>query len=271
MRWFLLIFFNFYLFFLIFPELIFAQVFKPGSKVFNSEVDGLWELGEVNVTYYLAAMPAEFNQPVSYVVAEINQNDFLVGQGLELSFSVKQEFLFQFSFKCETVETLVGFDQPYLVVFAGEELIHLEEDLGLCGQLQKRYFLLPAGERIYLYFGQMGDLVAPTTITIEELSLFTRLVQATRTITPTLVLPSPRPTFNYPSPAVYNWNEPIIPTGQVLGVVDDQPHSNFWSGLPAYFPYLVGLFVSLISLPLLILVSAWFGNLKFRKEKNEQD
>ncbi|MFZ5437911.1 MAG: hypothetical protein ACOZAK_02565 [Patescibacteria group bacterium] len=272
MKRFLLIFLNCYLFFAIFPNFIFAQVFNPSSKVFNSDLDGLWEFGTVNVAYRLSVMPAEFSQPISYVVTEINQSDFLVGHGLELNFSVKEEFLFQFSFNCETVETLVGFDQPYLVIFIGEELIALEEDLALCGQLQKRYFLLPAGEKISLYFGQMGDLTAPTTITIEELGLFTRLVQPTKEIASTLVLPSPRPTFSYPSPAVYNWNEPMVTTGQALGVTDDQTtHSSFWLWLSDYFPYLVGLFVFLISLPLLILVSAWFSNLKLRKEKNEQD
>ncbi len=271
MRWFLGVFFNYYLFFAIFPGIIFAQVFKPNSEFFNNDLDGLWELGEVNAAYRLAALPTEFNQLVSYIVAEINQNNFLVGRGLELSFSVEEEFLFQFSFNCETVETLAGFDQPYLVVFAGEELIDLEEDLGLCGQLQKRYFLLPAGEKIYLYFGQMGDLTAPTTITIEELGLFTRLVQPTKAITPTLILPSAEPKLSYPSQAVYNWNEPMDPTSQVLGSVDERSSSSFWSRLPDYFPYLVGLFVFLVSLSLLILVSAWFSNLKLRKEKNEQD
>lgn len=289
-KWLWGIFLNFYLFFFIWPIFIFAQVFEPEVQLFNNGLDGMWEFSEIIKNHQLPIKPAVFNQPINFTKTEINRGNFLVNNGLLIDFSTTREFLFQFSFNCETEEQLKGFDQPYLVVFYGNELIHQEDDLSLCGKQQSRYFLLPATQKIYLYFGQMGDLEVETTVNIEEIELFTKPITSEKTaisttllaqspisqtlpttkISPVAHLQTPQPTLIYPSPAIYNFNEKKPPTGEVLGETTEQEQSSFLLLLPDYFPYLVGLLVFLISLPLLILLSDLLSKLRLRKEKNEQ-
>src|SRR5690606_16099208 len=138
-----LIIFIFSLFFLIFPGFIFAQVFYPETETFNSSLDGCWEFSEVVSDYVVSDIDEENLSPLTFTVSKTNSGDFLVNNQTTINFSLNQlknleNIYFEFSFECESSEDLAGFDQPYLVLFYGEELIYKQSDLGLCATPQTR-------------------------------------------------------------------------------------------------------------------------------------
>ncbi|MCC6711503.1 MAG: hypothetical protein IT416_04105 [Candidatus Pacebacteria bacterium] len=281
-----LIIFIFGLFFLIYPRFIFAQVFSPETVAFDSSLDGCWEFGEV-VNNYLVTEVNETNLlTLNFTTSKESNGDFLVNNKTSINFSLNQlenleNIFFEFSFECETSEDLIGFDQPFLVLFYGDELIYKETDLQLCFSTQTRSFLLPVNNSNELIFfaGNNGDLENSTTVEFSNFSLFYKPVVVVKnsnalsiipTTVPANIVPShhlapPYPTINK---VIHNLNKKPEITGQVLGEKTAQPLT-FKDYLPPYFYLIVGLLVTVLSLPIFISLSGRCFNLFSRKEKNE--
>lgn len=272
---------NFYLFFLVSVKLIFAQEFYPGAETFNSELDGYWEIGPVVTGYQKAEALAEYQQVVTFTTTETNLDNLLPHHYLILQpvlTSPSADLFFSFSFYCETTETLTGFDQPYLLVFYQQKLIGKEENLSWCGAWQKRYFLLPAFEanaEISLYFGEMGDLLAPTKVEIKELKLLEKksavVVTTGVDVSPTANNVNKQISVDYPiNKTLHNWNEKpsVSSAGQVLA--DQTEKLSFKDYLPPYLPVLIGVLSLALSLPLFMWVSDLLVKLFLKKgTKNE--
>jgi hypothetical protein len=271
-------FLNFYLFFYIYPINIFAQQFNPSIDLFNSELDGFWEIGLDDDSYQVKEKNSNYQKEINFNINESHLSDFLVGNSLEIDFSIDRkykDFLFNFSFICSTDEYTVGFDQPFLIVYLGDELIFKESNLFFCDEEKTHYFLLPNNnKKIYFFYGETGDLENKTTVEIEDINL---------SVKEDLIFSSPTPIIkkdesqtklekiNYPSfSEIHNFNEkkPLV-NDDVLGVTDEKKDQSFIDSLPDYFPFLVGIFVFIITFPVFTLLSFLFDKLKNRKEKNE--
>jgi len=274
------IIFNFYLFFLVSTKLIFAQEFQPGIELFNSELDGYWEIGPVVTGYQKTEALTNYQELVPFTTVENNLDNLMLHHHLLIQpvvVSEREALFFSFSFYCETTETLTGFDQPYLLVFYQQKLIGKEEDLTLCGAWQKRYFLLPAFDaknELILYFGEMGDLLAPTKIEVKELKLLgKKLVPVVNTgieVSSTLNNVKTKQDIAYPiNKTLHNWNEKPVASagGQVLA--DRTEKLSFKDYLPPYLPILLGALVMAVSLPLFMWVSDLLVKLFF-KERNKK-
>lgn len=281
MKWVCIFFFNFYLFFIIFPINIFAQEFKPTTSIFNSYLDGMWEIGKVSDEYQFSDSLEGYKKEINFSSTETSTGDFLVNNSLKIDFLIDQkqpDFLFTFSYSCSTSENVTGFDQPFLIIFSGNKLIFKESNLSKCIKEQDESFLLPNNkEELILFFGEMGDMENETIVEIRDIGIFVKdkVKEAVIIPTPTKSHTTARE-INYPtsySPTIQtvnNWNEKKPLKGEVLGETTEKNEKNFLSNLPEYFPFLVGFLVFIFSFPLFTLLSFLLSRFNSRKEKTNE-
>lgn len=142
-----------------------SESFDPTKVLYESERDGLWEFGE--------GQEVELNSK--------KNADYLVNNETVLDFSLDEtkNLWLGFELEVDTEETLLGFDDPALVVFLNDELVWKKSALELCdaGKCDWLLHKVDLGEvkagmnRVNIYGGETGDLEQPTQLKVRNLTV----------------------------------------------------------------------------------------------------
>jgi hypothetical protein len=166
---------------------VWARVFTPSTEPFFSDLDGAWEFAEAVkktdepsdielISFYSLAKTIKLNGAdlPNYLVRNVFEWQFVVDS--------EQPVWLEVDYQPWSNETEAGFDEPYLVVYLGHELIFKENILaacsiservdGVCDWRTKRLYLgrLSGEQTITLYAGETGDLQKPSGITLRSLT-----------------------------------------------------------------------------------------------------
>jgi len=283
-------FYGFCFFFFLSFTIIYAQVFTPQIDNFNSEIDGAWEFPVMNDKYEVSEnLFTDYSQNIFFNLSSKGKvekigdeytfnssSDFLINNELKMEFFSTSETLFSFSFLCETTETELGFDDPFLVVFLDDELLFKESDFSLCGNWQEKYFLFPKTNKkylVYIYAGENGDLENNTLVKIKNI-IFSKKINLEPT--PSLKVSNSfqkeiikkEEVSRYPSPPkIHNFNEKPEIKGEVLGDSDEKTESDWQNFIPEYFPLVIGVIIAIFTFFIFIALSDWLIKLKTERKK----
>jgi hypothetical protein len=286
MRFFLI----FCIFFIFSPTIVFAQVFTPQTNTFSSELDGMWEFPVIEDKYKVGEiLITDYSKDVSFNISSTGSieknrdehvfntlNSFLVNNELKIELIPTSEVLFSLSFLCETSETDMGFDDPFLVIFLDDELLFKENNFNLCGSWQEKYFLFPKTDKkhlVHIYAGENGDLENNTLVKIKNINFSKKNnLEPTSTLkvstSPPKKIVKKEVVSRYPSPPkIYNFNKKPEIKGEVLGDSDKKTESDWKNFIPEYFPLMIGTIVFIFSFFIFIALSDWLIKLKVERKK----
>ncbi|MFH2118522.1 MAG: hypothetical protein ABII10_02205 [Candidatus Paceibacterota bacterium] len=156
-----------------------AKVFTPESELFESELDGAWEFGEVAETEFAG-------EENSYLLFSLIDQEVLLNTSAEPSFLVENSLVEEFEIDRErdvwlelvyqpwSQETEAGFDDPVLVVFVNGVLVLKKSVAQICckQQTEKIYLGVLSGKQsLAIFAGETGDLLKPSGVILQSVKV----------------------------------------------------------------------------------------------------
>ncbi|NCN45846.1 MAG: hypothetical protein COU63_03060 [Candidatus Pacebacteria bacterium CG10_big_fil_rev_8_21_14_0_10_36_11] len=245
----------FIIFFFSFTETI-AQEFTPTTNLFNSNLDGIWEIPALENIL----IEKDFNEKnwqeitttkETFGSIKLNNNtyqlnetitDYLTKNKIKIKYlAPENKYLkLQFKYRCQTSEQDNNFDSPFLLLFLKTKLVIRKDQLDICskdtnqwGEWQNiEHTYLNNANEIFIFAGDFGDLELPTKIEIKEIKLFIyqeEIPQSTPTIhitpIPKISKTNPQPTTQknqvQPTPKYHSSNTQPQ-NGEILGDIMDK-------------------------------------------------
>ena len=230
----------------IFSSNISAKIFTPESELFDSELDGAWEFGEVMQTEFVGTEHASLlftllNQEIT--LNSSAEAKYLVANQFSSKFTVDQtqDIWLELTYQPWSQETEIGFDDPVLVVFLNDQIVLKRNIFEICcqPQMEKIYLGSLTGEQtLFIFAGDTGDLLKPSGVILQTVKIFGQSLLIDDQIKIDKVTQTEETTQISGSPTEIQWNKPISKpdlvitdvsessNGQILGAEDKNSSSN---------------------------------------------